>query len=203
MEKKRIYKGELGYIRTARVRKLWLTLLAFVIPVAAYVAAFLYWGTNKNIITVVAIVGCLPACRSLVNLIMFFTIRSVPAKDAAKLKEHEGSLTCAYELYLTTYEKSVLLDACAICGKTFIGLATFKNPDVKFLQKHIGNSLRAAGYSVNVNIMTDINKYLERLDSMNANADKLREGVTFKMDEKYPELSGEEIVKYKLMAVAL
>ena len=203
MNKKKIYKGDLGYIKYSRIKKSLLTLLAFIIPVAAYVIAYIYFGTNKNIISIVAIVGCLPACRALVNLIMFFTIRSVPEDEAKALRAHEGTLTCAYELYLTTYEKSTLLDAVAICGNNVVGLATYKKPDVQYVQKHMGNSLRAAGYSSNVTIMTDLKKYLERLDSLNKNADQLREGISFTPDVRYPDFTREELVKYSLLAVSL
>ena len=44
-------------------KRLLITVALFLIPLAAFLAAFLITGTKKNIITVIAMVGCLPACR--------------------------------------------------------------------------------------------------------------------------------------------
>ena len=200
---KRTAKGDIGYIKSERLYKSLITLILFIIPLGALIIAWIYYGTNKNLITVVALVGCLPACRSLVNLIMFFTVRPLPDDIAERIREHEGGLVCAHELYLTTEDKNILIDALAICGNTIVALSTFKNPDTNFGERRITNALRAAGHSVTVNVMKDIDKYIERLDDLNRKADKIRSSVKFVPDERYPDLSNEELIKYKLMAVAL
>ena len=199
----KISKGNIGYIKSQRLYKALTTLILFIIPIGALIAAWLYYGTNKNLITVLALVGCLPACRSLVNLIMFFTVKPLPQDIAERIKAHEGSLECAYELYLTTQDKNIMIDACGICGNTIVALSTFKNPDTVFGEKHITNTLRASGKSVTVNIMKDPDKFIERLDDLNSKAEKIRSSVNFVPDERYPDLSNEELIKYKLMAVAL
>ena len=201
---KRIAKGNIGYIKSERLYKALTTLILFIIPLGALIIAWIIYGTNKNIITVIALVGCLPACRSLVNLIMFFTIKPLPEEISEKIKAHEGTLQCAYELYLTSQDRNILIDALGICGNTIVALATYKDPDVNFGQKHIINMLRAAGCgTVTVNIMKDPEKYMERLDDLNSKASKIRQSVKFVPDDRYPDLTNEELIKYKLMAVAL
>ena len=45
--------------------------------------------------------------------------------------------------------------------------------------------------------------FLERLDSMNAHKESLEEGIKFRPDEKYPELSRNELIKHTILAICL
>ena len=55
---KKVNKGDYGYIRYEKKKRLLITVALFLIPLAAFLAAFLITGTKKNIITVIAMVGC-------------------------------------------------------------------------------------------------------------------------------------------------
>ena len=52
-------------------------------------------------------------------------------------------------------------------------------------------------------IFTDLRPFLERLDSMNAHKESLEEGIKFRPDEKYPELSRNELIKHTILAICL
>ena len=54
---KKVNKGDYGYIRYEKKKRLLITVALFLIPLAAFLAAFLITGTKKNIITVIAMVG--------------------------------------------------------------------------------------------------------------------------------------------------
>lgn len=43
----------------------------FGVSIGLYVMGYVTTGSNKNLLTIVAVLGCLPACKSLVNLILF------------------------------------------------------------------------------------------------------------------------------------
>ena len=77
---KKVNKGDYGYIRYEKKKRLLITVALFLIPLAAFLAAFLITGTKKNIITVIAMVGCLPACRALVNMIMMWMQKPMDKK---------------------------------------------------------------------------------------------------------------------------
>ena len=64
-------KGTYGYIENHKAYVAIRTLIYFLLCVGLYVMGYVTTGSNKNLLTVVAILGCLPACKSLVNLIMF------------------------------------------------------------------------------------------------------------------------------------
>ena len=94
---KKVKKGDYGYIRYEKKKRLLITVALFLIPLAAFLAAFLITGTKKNIITVIAMVGCLPACRALVNMIMMWMQKPMDKKVYKKIREHEGNLEVTYE----------------------------------------------------------------------------------------------------------
>ena len=48
---KKVNKGDYGYIRYEKKKRLLITVALFLIPLAAFLAAFLITGTKKNIIT--------------------------------------------------------------------------------------------------------------------------------------------------------
>ena len=200
---KKAEKGEAGYILYERFRRTVRTAVLFLIPLAALIAAALYFGTRKNAVTVIAMVGMVPACMSVVSVIMMFTIRPVAAQRLARIREKAGSLTMAYELYFTNYDKNVLADALAVCGKYVVVLSDFRSPDRNEAAKHLTNLLRAAGFSAEVNVMGDEEKFLERLDSLNAHASTLRQGMKRRNDERYPEEDPEQQMLHVLRSAAL
>ena len=46
-------------------------------------------------------------------------------------------------------------------------------------------------------------QFLERLDSMNEHKESLRNGIKFTPDERYPDLSREELIKHTILAICL
>lgn len=63
-------KGAYGYLENRKIYTALRTVLFFLLCVGIYLAGYLTTGTNRNLLTVVAILGCLPACKSAVNFII-------------------------------------------------------------------------------------------------------------------------------------
>lgn len=201
--KKKIRKGDFGYIQHEKIRKFLVTLLLFAIPMAAFVGAYLITGTKKNIITVIAMVGCLPACKSLVGFIVMFLQKSMDESSYRKIKEHAKDLVMSYEMYLTTYEKSTFVESFAICGNKVIGYSSRIDGSPQFVEQHVKKILKQNGYKVDVKVMTELKPYLERLDYLNAHKEEMVKDIIFTPDERYPELSREELIKHIILAISL
>ena len=116
----RVSKGNFGYFRSEKRRRLIITAILFAVPLFIFFTSWFYFKTRMTIWTVVTVVGCLPACKSMVNLIMILKCRPMDAGLYQKIHEHQGSLDMAYELYMTFYEKSAYIDAAAVCGNTVV-----------------------------------------------------------------------------------
>ena len=108
-----------------------------------------------------------------------------------------------YEMYMTFYEKSANIDAFAICGNTVVGYSSDPKIDVTFMERECQKILRGNSFKATVKIFTRLDPFLERLDSMNAHKESLEEGIKFRPDEKYPELSRNELIKHTILAICL
>ena len=60
------YKGTRNYIDTQKKYEIFRTLLYFGISVSLFAAGYIQTGRKTNLLTVVAILGCLPASKSAV-----------------------------------------------------------------------------------------------------------------------------------------
>lgn len=205
---KKARKGEYGYVRWEKLRRLLMTALLLVLPLAFFILGLvLNKGDRKSIYTVIAIVGCLPACRSMVGMLMMWMQGSVNAGEYEKISGRAGKLEMAYELYITSYEKNIMLEAVAVCGEEVACYAerVKEQKDIPLMEGHIQKLLRANGYKAHVKIFTDLKHYLERLDSLNVHYKELEQTANekFTPDERYPDLSRDEMVKHNLMALAL
>ena len=198
-----IRKGDPGYIKAEQKRRILITALLFAVPLLIFFSALFYFKTRLTIWTVVTVVGCLPACKSLVSLIMIIRCKPVAPKILHQIQEHAGSLVMSYEMYMTFYEKSAAIDAFAICGNTVTGFSHDSGIDVHFMEEECQKILRGNGFKANVKIFTRLPAFLERLDSMNEHKDSLEEGIKFRPDENYPELSRNELIKHTILAICL
>ena len=189
-------KGEWGYLKAQRIRRLVITILLFSIPALIFMTSMLYFGTNKNIMTIVAMVGIVPASMSLVNLIMFLMRKSLPEEEYRAIHEHEGDLTVAYELYMTSEKQNAMVDCIAICGNEVVGLVTDPKTDRRFARDHLQRMLRADGMKVSVNMLGDLRKFTERMDSLNAHADDLRSGIEFQERDGYSGYGREDLIRH-------
>lgn len=203
---KKARKGNFGYIRQEKMRRLLVTLGLFAIPLAFFfVGLILNDGDRKTIYTVIAVVGCLPACRSTVNLILIWTKQSIDQSLYEEISSNAGQLTMVYELYMTTYEKNLMFESIAVCGEEIACLALRAEKNGIFFEEHIQKILRANGYKSHVKVFSDKKHFLERMASLSSHYDELegKANEKFRPDEQYPDLSRDELVKHTLMAIAL
>ena len=180
-----------------------ITAILFAVPLFIFFTSWIYFKTRMTIWTVVTVVGCLPACKSMVNLIMIMKCKSMDEGLYQKIREHQGGLDMAYELYMTFYEKSAHIDAVAVCGNTVVAYSSDLKIDVAFMETSSQKLIRKNGYKATVKIFTDLRPFLERLDSMNDHKESLEEGIKFTPDEKYPDLTRNELIRQTILALCL
>ena len=201
--KQTVPKGDFGYLQAEKKRRIIITVLLFAAPLIIFFTALIYFRTRLTVWTVIAVVGCLPACKSLVSLIMIFRCKPVEPEIYRQINAHSGNLTMAYEMFMTFYEKSASIDAFAICGNVVVGFSSDPKIDTAFMEQECQKILRGNGFKATVKIFTRLNAFLERLDSMNEHRESLEEGIKFRPDEKYPELSRNELIKHTILALCL
>ncbi len=60
---KKISKGNFGYFKSEKKRRLIITAILFAVPLFIFFTSWIYFKTRMTVWTVVAVVGCLPACQ--------------------------------------------------------------------------------------------------------------------------------------------
>lgn len=161
------YKGTKNYINTQKKYEILRTVLYFFMSLSLFIAGYMSTKTKENLLTVVAIVGCLPACKSLVGAIMFLRFKSLSVQACEKIEAVRKRLPQLFDLVFTTYDKNHVVSHLVIAGNTVCGFSEQKGFAEKEFQTHIQNVLKADGHkSVSVKIFTDLNKYLERIEQM-------------------------------------
>ena len=201
--KRKTKKGDFGYFNSEKKRRLLITAGLFSLPLLIFFVAWAVNGTRMTVWTVLTVVGCLPGCKSMVSLIMILLRHPMDEKIYKEICEHAGDLVMSYEMYMTFYEKSASIDAFAICGNTVVGFSSDPKIDAAFMEQEAQKILRGNGFKANVKIFTRLPQFLERLDSMNEHRESLEEGIKFRPDEKYPELSRNELIKHTILAICV
>ncbi len=176
------YKGTENYINTQKKYEIIRTLLYFGISISLFVAGYIQTGRKTNLLTVVAILGCLPASKSAVNAIMFLRFRSCSTEAASEIKRHCQGLHTLYDMVFTSYSKNYVVSHLAVRGNTVCGYSERPDFPENDFYKHIGNILKMDGLKdVSVKIFTDLNKYTDRLEQMERlEEDESRSGAVSK-----------------------
>ena len=162
------WKGTEQYLDTQRKYEIARTVLYFVISAAVFLAGFLTTKTKMNLLTIVAVLGCLPACKSAVGMIMFLRYRSCSKEAACEIKKHIGDLNGLYDMVFTSYEKNFPIAHMVVKGNTICGYTQRDDFDEQAFYKHLDGILKLDGYKeVSVKIFTELEKYTLRLEQLN------------------------------------
>lgn len=178
-------KGTYGYIERQRRWEIIKTIVMFGISLSLYVAGYVATKSNKNLLTLVAVLGCLPASKSAVNMIMFFKAKGCSAEMKKAIGKKADGLCERYDLYLTSYAKNFQISHLVMKGKNMVGITEQDSFDESACQQHLKTLFSQNGFrDITVKIFSDTEKYLERVKSLQESAmDDNRE-----FDEKVLEL---------------
>lgn len=196
-------KGQYQYIALEKKRRIIKTILFFIPSIIIFVTGLILFDTRDNLFTIGAILSCLPGCKQIVGIVMIWLFKSMTPDFYEKVCARQGSLTMVYETILTNYEKNVQVDAFAICGNQVVGYTSDAKADVKYAEKNTMHILKHNGYEAKVKIFKDERKFLEQMDYLNKNEETLRGGIEFTPDERYPDLSREELIRHTILAISL
>ncbi len=162
-------KGTEKYLDTQKKYELIRTLLYFGISASLFIGGYLQTKSKVNLLTIVAVLGCLPASKSAVNTIMFFRFKSCKPENAAEIKAHSEGLLTLFDCIFTSYSKTYRVSHLAVRGRTVCGFTEDPNFDEAEFNKHITDILKLDGHKdVTVKIFTSLSRYTERLEQMKA-----------------------------------
>ena len=164
---KKVYKGEFGYIKYRRAVSVIITIICLAIAVGLFVTGLIIYGSNKNVLSIIAILICLPAGLSAVNMIMFLRAGYCKDSDHEMIMQHSGDLLIHYDHVITSYEKNYNVSASTVLDKNICCYTDDNSYDTGDLEKHIRKMMAQSGYSsYSIKVFDNIEKFCERLDQL-------------------------------------
>lgn len=174
-------KGAYGYFKNRKIYTACRTVFFFLLCIGLYVTGIVRTGSNKNFLTILAVLMCLPACKSAVNFIIFLRTRECSDALHRVLLPYDEKLEIFYDLYFTSYQKNYGISHMALKGGILCGITEHPNCDCKEAEKHLEQMLSQEGIKdVVVNIFSQGDKYIDRLSrlvEMQEDEHKDREGI--------------------------
>lgn len=165
--KKRVNKGSYGYIEYQKKFSIIRTFLFFAISLAIYGMGIYSTGTSKNLLTVVAVLGCLPSCKSAVNAVMFYRATGCSGAAWEKISPYDYKLTSFYDMYFTSYQKNFPISHMVLKGNIVCAYTESEKCDCGDGEKHIEQMLKQDGYkNMTVKIFDNLGKYIDRLGQL-------------------------------------
>lgn len=161
------YKGRRNYLQTQKKYEIIRTVLYFGVSLSLFIAGYVATKSRLNLLTVVAVLGCLPASKSAVGMVMYLRYKGCSNANADTIEDHMDGLCGLFDMVFTSYDKNYQVAHITAKGNTVCGFTQ----DGKFAEqafyKHIGDILKAENFKdVSIKIFHDVNKYTARLDQL-------------------------------------
>lgn len=162
-----VKKGNYGYIRNHRAVTVLRTLLFFAVSIGLYIMGYITTGSNRNHLTIIAILGCLPACKSMVNFILFLRAKGCSEALKNELCSYDDKLTVFYDMYFTSYRKNYAISHMVLKGNVLCGITENPKCSCNEAEEHLEQMLMQDGIkNVTVKIFSQTNKYIDRLSQL-------------------------------------
>ncbi|MBO4679083.1 MAG: hypothetical protein J5626_05380 [Lachnospiraceae bacterium] len=159
-------KGTYGYIKSQRKIEIVKTIVMLALSFGLYNLGVYSVGSNKNLLTLVAVLGCLPMAKFCVNAIMFSKAKGC-SKELHDNLEARGLSPDFYDLYFTAFKKNYQASALSYKRKNLIIMSEDPSIDTAEGEEHLKAVLSNAGASdVTVKIFTDAGKFMDRLSDL-------------------------------------
>ncbi len=198
--KKRLEKGTYGYMDRLKIQEWKKAAVMLAVPILVFLIGWAVMKTRLQIVTVIAIVGCLPGCNQVVHAILASKYHSMDRTLYEDVEAARGDRMALYENVFTTYDKNFAVDSIIISGREVLGYSSEEKTDTKAAETHLTAILKQNSYKQNVKIMKDKKAYLTRVKEL---ASREPEEVPFREDERCPGMTRDEVVSYILQSISL
>lgn len=175
--KSKYTKGDFLYLQKRKKAEIMKTILFFGISAAIFIMGYISTKTKANYLTIVAVLGCLPASKSAVSMIMNLKVKGCSEAIYQQLSSRFGEKAGAYNLYFTSYDKNYDIAHIFVKGMTMIAFTQETKINENLFEEHIKTMLLHDGIKgVNVKLYKNFDKYRERIEQMqNLENEKSRE----------------------------
>ena len=156
-------KGTYGYIRKQLIFEIIKTLILFAMAFGIFFIGYFTLHTKKSLWSVFAVLALLPACKSLVGVIMLARFSSLTPAEFEEFSHVVEDLPVLYENILTTKDKTYYLPVICYAANSLIAYSTYQNAEANRLKEHLDDVMKKGGHNVTVKIYSDRKAFLERV----------------------------------------
>lgn len=170
-----IPKGNFGYIKRKHILEVVKTIVYFAVSLSLYAAGVIATKSNKNLLTIVAVLGCLPASKSMVSMIMFLRFKGCSLAVHEKLEHNYQNLYILYDMVFTSYDKNFEIDHMAVNNKIIYAYSEKEKLDEKAFENHLTNMLTQNGLkNITVKLFRNISQYQKCLEKLEESSEPLK-----------------------------
>lgn len=163
----KLHKGTAGYISAKKRQLAYIIGAVAVIAILLLMAGYFVYGTRVNIFSVLAVIICIPVCRTLVNLIMLIPHHTTSERMELELSGVTEDLTVLYDLLVTSEKKAMQIDALVISPTTICGYTSSPQTDTEDAARHIKHMLEKNKIEkITVKIFKDYKAFKSRAEGM-------------------------------------
>lgn len=157
---KKSFKGQAGYFKYKKTTLGLISLIGFLLMFGIYLAGYLFWGTGKNYLTILAVLVILPTAKFFVQYLMIPWKGYVTLDDYEEMNSKCGTLKLYSELMITAQEKRFQISYLLIDKEENIIAYT---PDIKTdaqaFEKGVTNFLNYYNFNSKVKLYNDLKSF--------------------------------------------
>ena len=180
---KKIEKGSYGYLKHKTLIESLKTVGMFLISALIMLFGYLQTGSLKNILTVVAMLGFLPACKLLTTLIIYLTRKKFDHVVYESLKDAAKGQDPLYEMILTGYKKNFYFNCLVVKDGMIFGYSQFHNFTEQEFREYLNPILVQNGYKEEVPI-----KIFDKSEQLSGRLLQLRDTTATERDHNIRHL---------------
>lgn len=168
MKKNKPHKGDIAYISYRKRTTIIRTILLFGVAFSVLGIGYFSTGSIQNYLTIIAMLGMLPAARATVEMIISLKVKEVDTKIFQKMNtlSKDAMFDLQYNLYFTSESKNFSVDVLFVTNNCIIGYKEYPKYNLKEAKKHIETYMKKDGYSPqNISIVSEENKFISALNN--------------------------------------
>lgn len=166
-------KGEAGYINSRKKKVITKCIIEFGISIAIFVLGILQTKSRLNVLTVVAILGCLPASKAMVEVIMILPHKTISKEKVNEIETNGQSLIKIYDMVFTNEKKIMPVESIVIQKHTVCGYTPNNKVKCQDIEQHLKQYLSANSISnVTIKIFNDFDSFINREKELRALSEK-------------------------------
>ncbi len=203
-KKKHPVKGDYGYYSYEKKRRTAIVAFLFGLCLLIFFTGLIMTGTRKNLFTLVAILGVLPAAKWAVQMIMILLQKPIDPRAYEITEKYAAQLTHGYELCVTAYEGRLSLDAVVVCGNSIAAYSGATKGKFEFMETHVRKILHGNGLgNPAFKIFRKLDQYEERIRQLASDPERYREGLRYTPDEQHQGETRDEAVLRVIKSISI